>query len=148
MVTSRQMPPVLVLLYGNCSLIFNHTFISKHSALFLRLIYRCFVTFFQQVFLTVTLRVKAVESLSSVGESVSTILSSRGSNLTHVNLLKQLLKIPLVMNTLWISSYHYTYVKTCETSIKDNVVTDKDNSQNKIRSLNKRWNHSSCTKLL
>ena len=67
MVTSRQMPPVLVLLYGNCPLIFNHTFISKHSALFLRLIYRCFVTFFQQVFLTVTLRVKAVESLSSVG---------------------------------------------------------------------------------
>ena len=67
MVTSRQMPPVLVLLYGNCSLIFNHTFISKHSALFLRLIYRCFVTFFQQVFLTVTLRVKAVGNVSSVG---------------------------------------------------------------------------------
>ena len=42
------------------------------------------------------------------------------------------------MNTLWISSYRYTYAMTCETSIKVNVVTDKDNSQNKIRSLNKR----------
>ena len=41
-----QIPLVLTLLYGNCPLIFKHacTF-SKHSILFLRLIYRC-LTFF------------------------------------------------------------------------------------------------------
>ena len=41
-----EIPLVLTLLYGNCPLIFKHTCtFSKHSILFLRLIYRC-LTFF------------------------------------------------------------------------------------------------------
>ena len=41
-----QIPLILTLLYGNCPLIFKHTCtLSKHSILFLRLIYRCLTLF-------------------------------------------------------------------------------------------------------
>ena len=57
-----KIPPNLVLLYGNCTLIFKQFFLSKHSVLFPRLIDRCFITFFQRAFLTVTLRAKTVKN--------------------------------------------------------------------------------------
>ena len=42
-----QVPLVLALLNGNCPLIFKHTCsFSKHSVLFPRLIYKCFITLF------------------------------------------------------------------------------------------------------
>ena len=58
-----KIPPNLVLLYGNCTLIFKQFFLSKHSVLFPRLIDRCFITFFQQAFLTVTLSAKIVKNV-------------------------------------------------------------------------------------
>ena len=57
-----KIPPDLVLLYENCTLILKHFFLSKHSVLFPRLIDRCFITFFQRAFLTVTLRAKTVKN--------------------------------------------------------------------------------------
>ena len=58
-----KIPPNLVLLYGNCTLIFKQFFLSKHSVLFPRLIDRCFITFFQQAFLTVTLSAKIIKNV-------------------------------------------------------------------------------------